>query len=126
MASLPAGLPPANSRKWHSRRWWDTLGYIRVRSMANPKWHRDVRWLRHVLVMERPLATAEGRILLEDAIGALGRYRDAAGDEARRELAWLEVLRPVDAFLEARQSEHLARVAEAGRSGPRPHGAPGD
>lgn len=117
MASLPAGLPPANSRKWHGRRGWDTLGYIRVRSMANPEWHRDVRWLRRVLRLEREKVSAYDRALLDEAIAALGRYAHAAGDQARRELAWAEVLRPIDAFLEARQAEHLARVAEAGASG---------
>jgi hypothetical protein len=31
-------LPSARSRKWHSRRWWDELGYFRVRTLANPNW----------------------------------------------------------------------------------------
>jgi hypothetical protein len=45
MKPLPSGLPPANSRKWHNRRSWDWLGYLRVRSLANPHWPRDIPWL---------------------------------------------------------------------------------
>jgi hypothetical protein len=38
----PPELPPARSPKWHSRRSWDGRGYLRVRSLANPRWNRDM------------------------------------------------------------------------------------
>ncbi|MGX1880539.1 hypothetical protein [Streptomyces sp. NPDC055287] len=44
MKDLPPGLPPAESPKWHNRRWRDPLGYLRVRSLANPNWSRDMPW----------------------------------------------------------------------------------
>lgn len=55
---LPPGIPPANSRKWHRRRWGDSLGYIRVRSLSNPAWHRDIGWLTTVVVREKAYGAA--------------------------------------------------------------------
>jgi hypothetical protein len=42
MKALPAWLPDASSRKWHSRRWTDSLGYLRVRTLANPNWRYEL------------------------------------------------------------------------------------
>ena len=48
MKEPPAFLPKANSRKWHGRNLM-SLGYFRVRSLANPQWQRDVNdVLRHI------------------------------------------------------------------------------
>lgn len=126
MKSPPESLPRANSPKWHGRRLWDALGYIRVRTLANPEWTRDPDWLLRVLQAGRPRPPSEQRDRIDAAIKATKQYRtlrqrhdetDAEYDE-RKERQFDAILRPLDDFLEARQREHIRRVREAGASGP--------
>lgn len=117
MKPLPPGLPPANSRKWHSRRLWDGLGYLRVRTLSNPAWPRDVPWLMEILRREMPPADRPMRSLYEQALAAAERYpRTVTGtqDEAH---SWDELLTAIDAILTERQNQHLHAVREAGASG---------
>ena len=100
MRPLPASLPPPDSPKWRSRRLWDALGYLRVRSLSNPAWRRDIDRLVRVLRSQEPSPH------IDDAIRAARRYRSAApGEEQDR--AWDAVLEPIDRFLELRQAQHL-------------------
>jgi hypothetical protein len=108
---LPAELPSANSRKWHSRRWWDPLGYIRVRSLANPRWERDTGWLiGSFLIPGRSAAPEEDRDLFDAAIAAARRYPRTASGATDMERSWDEVLAAVDVLIERAQARHLADV----------------
>lgn len=115
---LPPGLPPASSPAWHNRRSWDELGYLRVRSLANPSWHRDMAWLIRWLRRESPPVGDPLHASYDAAIAAARRYQHlatrAAGD---LDAAWDEVLTPIDDILARRHREHLDRVADAGISG---------
>ena len=117
MKGLPAGLPPAHSRRWHARRVWDELGYLRVRSLANPDWPRDVSWLTQVLVRERasmaPKVEWPG---YDAAIAAARRYPQTSNGRRDQDAAWDEILVAIDALLASRQRRHLQDVARA-RSG---------
>jgi hypothetical protein len=123
----PESLPRANSSKWHSRRSWDSLGYIRVRTLANPKWTRDPEWLLRILQFERPRSPGEQRDSMDAAIAATKRYRAIrqrrgetdAEFAVRTERLFDEILAPLDDLLGQRQREHLRSVREAGASGPR-------
>lgn len=114
---LPPGLPPATSPKWHSRRRWDELGYLRVRSLANPNWTRDVPWLVAWLRRETPAAGAESRALYPAAVAALLRYPRTAAGAVDADASWDEVLTLIDLILLHRQSDHLHEVRVAGVSG---------
>jgi hypothetical protein len=105
----PACLPGPNSPKWHNRRTWDSLGYLRVRSLGNPNWRRDTDWLVSLLRRE------DRSPHLDDAIRAARHYEGAAPKD--RDHAWDTVLESIDRFLEARQEQHLRAVADAGCSG---------
>ncbi|MFD6417145.1 hypothetical protein [Streptomyces sp. NPDC060194] len=107
MRPIPPGLPPADSRKWHGRRMWDELGYLRVRSLANPQWRRDVPWLIHWFRREREIAPPQDRALYDAAVAAARAYEHAPDDAA-----WDRVLAPVDAILARRQVRHLAAVRD--------------
>lgn len=111
---LPPGLPSADSRKWHSRRWWDQLGYLRVRSLANPNWARDMPWLINWLRRERSSSLLEDHTLYDRAITAAQRYAQTHGQETDTEGAWDRVLVPIDELLERRQARHLDSVRRAG------------
>jgi hypothetical protein len=111
----PAGLPPANSRKWHSRRWWDQLGYLRVRSLSNPEWQRDSRWLAHVLTAQRRSAREDEGKLYDAAIVAARRYPRTASGTQDADASWDEVLTEIDRLLVVRQERHLAEVREVQR-----------
>ncbi len=115
----PDWLPKANSRKWHGRRWWDSLGYLRVRSLANPQWHRDAPWLLHVIEDTRPSQPGHRRDALDAIIHELRRYRDLpnAAGPGERERQWDRMLDALDRYLLICQEEHLAAVDAAGRSG---------
>lgn len=113
MKDLPPGLPPANSRKWHSRRWWDTLGYLRVRSLANPNWPRDIPWLIKWFQRERTSAPPEDQVRYDQAIAAARAYARAPAGSAEADRAWDQLLLPVDELLAQRQLRHLAAVREA-------------
>ena len=125
MKPPPSCLPAANSAKWHSRRVWDSLGYLRVRTLANPHWRRDLDWLQHVLELERPPGPGPDRDLIDAAIGATRGYRDLrrrqlesdVDFDARAEEEWDRILSPIDDYLERRQRRHLEAVREAGASG---------
>lgn len=113
MKNLPPGLPSANSPAWHNRRWWDQLGYLRVRSLANPNWSRDMPWLIKWLRSERSASLPEDRPLYDRAITAAqgcARTHDGALEAER---AWDRVLEPIDELLERRQTRHLDRVRRA-------------
>jgi hypothetical protein len=123
--SVPASLPGAGSAKWHNRRWWDPLGYLRVRTLANPAWARDARWLQDVVARHRPTEPGRLRDLLDRVDHELSRYRGLrrAGTESpesfgrRQDDQWDTVLARLDEYLEALQAQHLRAVEEAGRSG---------
>ena len=121
MRPPPRSLPGADSRKWHSRRWWDPLGYLRVRSLANPRWQRDVPWLLRFLERTRAETSGAERSALDDAVRALRRYHslppNATDDE--REGDWDRMLEAIDRHLTLVQEAHLAAVDEAGASGRR-------
>jgi hypothetical protein len=126
MRPVPTFLPSANSAKWHSRRWWDSMGYLRVRTLANPRWVRDPVWLIRVMDRTRPQLPGVERDLYDAATAKLRVYRDADArhgveSEAdflrRREAVWDDFLTTLDAYLEHVQAEHLRRVDEAGTSG---------
>lgn len=113
MKDLPHGLPPANSRKWHSRRWWDQLGYLRARSLANPNWSRDIPWLIKWFRRERSTALPEDLALYDQAITAAQDYARSPVDSAEAERAWDRVLEPIDELLTRRQARHLDNVCQA-------------
>lgn len=116
MKPAPTQLPAANSRKWHARRLWDPLGYIRVRSLSNPHWHRDSAWLVQIMTAERAYAPQAERALYDRAIAAARSYpRTSSGGIAVDE-AWDEVLTAIDELLVLRQERHLADVRQAGCS----------
>ena len=118
MKQLPPGLPPASSSAWHNRRGWDGLGYLRVRSLANPHWPRDMPWLIAWLRRESPPAGDPLLASYDAAITAARRYQRLATRKGENlDAAWDEVLVPIDDILARRQREHLNLVAEAGLSG---------
>ena len=112
MRPVPKWLPPGDSRKWHSRRWWDQLGYIRVRTLANPDWGRNVPWLLHILDVSRPRQPGTERDVFDRAVKDLRRYRDSKGSEAQ----WDAFLDSLDAYLLLVHEDHIRRVKEAGKS----------
>ncbi|WP_406737821.1 hypothetical protein OG365_11470 [Streptomyces sp. NBC_00853] len=113
MKDLPPGLPPADSRKWHGRRWWDPLGYLRVRSLANPHWSRDMPWLIARLRRERSAALPADRDLYDEAIAAAQGYARTRRQTPEAERAWDRLLAPIDELLTRRQTRHLDAVHEA-------------
>jgi hypothetical protein len=113
----PACLPAANSRKWHSRRAWDQLGYLRVRSLANPAWERDVPWLLRVLLLQRGAAPDYEASPYDLAVAAVRRYPRTADGRNDEDAAWDQVLTAIDDLLYVRQQRHLERVISAGASG---------
>ena len=127
MKPPPSSLPAANSRKWHSRRWWDSLGYFRVRSLANPDWERDVDRVVRFLGNERPARPGRAQEAIDEAVLLARRYdrlrqRAAETPEAfagRRDDEWDLMLAAIDEVLEIRQRDHLRDVDDAGASGPR-------
>jgi len=127
----PPGLPPASSAKWHSRRWSDALGYLRVRSLANPEWQRDIPWLVRWLRRESPPTGDPLRGHYDAAITAARRYQhllDRGGVGADLDAAWDDVLAPIDAVLEHRSRVHQDRVRHGRVSGddvPGPTGVAG-
>jgi hypothetical protein len=120
MKEPPRSLPPANSRKWHSRRSWDGLGYLRVRSLANPAWTRDVNWLEHFLVNDRGLGAPAEREFRGAAVAAARRYPKTLSGQTSEEDSWDELLTAIDELLEVRQAAHIAAVKAAGASGIKP------
>ena len=67
-------LPAADSEKRHGRRFWDSLGYLRVRTLANERWQRAPPWVQQRLITERGrLAAGPDRDLLDEAIAAVKR-----------------------------------------------------
>ncbi|MGW6571164.1 hypothetical protein ACWGAN_03190 [Streptomyces sp. NPDC054945] len=113
MKDLPFGLPPAHSRKWHNRRWWDQLGYLRVRSLANPKWSRDMPWLIRWLRRERSIALPADQDLYDEAIAAAQNYARTPQRSPEAERAWDRLLEPVDELLTRRGTRHLAATRKA-------------
>lgn len=110
---LPPGLPPADSRKWHSRRWWDQLGYLRVRSLANPSWARDIPWLIAWLRRERSTALPTDHALYDIAITAAQTYARTRDRSPEADRAWDRVLEPIDELLTRRQARHLDELHKA-------------
>lgn len=125
MRPVPHFLPGANSKKWHSRRLWDSLGYLRVRTLANPDWHRDVAWLTGVLDRTRPRTPGQERDLFDRAVARLRAYgaarrRGSESEESfrlRSEGLWDDFLEAVDNYLALISGAHLSEVDEAGMSG---------
>lgn len=125
MRPVPDFLPSANSRKWHNRRVWDPLGYIRVRTLANPTWQRDDRWLARVLDLSRPKQPGEERHQYDLAVASLRVYGSARprGAETasewqdRSEQLWDDFLGCLDGYLRMVHDRHIRSVDEAGVSG---------
>jgi hypothetical protein len=87
------------------------LGYVRMRSLANPHWERDTDWLvRSFLVPGRATAADDERVLFDAAIAAARRYPKTATGAADSEQSWDEVLAAFDVLIERRQARHLAAV----------------
>jgi hypothetical protein len=120
MKPPPASLPPANSKKWATRQWWDGLGYLRVRSLANPNWPRNrdipwlIRWLRREADgIDKADSDPADRDLYYQAIAAARRYPHAAQHGITDEDAWDQVLAPIDEILTRRQARHITAVRQA-------------
>ncbi|MFI8385179.1 hypothetical protein [Streptomyces sp. NPDC085540] len=110
MKGLPPGLPPAHSRTWHDRRRWDQLGYLRVRSLANPHWSRDVPWSITWLRRERSTALPADRDLDDGATAAAQSYARTPQQSPEAERTSDRLLEPVDELLTRRQTRHLDAV----------------
>ena len=125
MRPVPDFLPGANSKKWHNRRWWDSLGYLRVRTLANPDWQRDVPRLTGVLDRSRPATPGLERDQYDRAVTRLRAYgasnRHGSESESafheRSESLWDDFLEALDGYLQLIQDRHLRDVDEAGVSG---------
>ena len=104
----PSFLPSANSRKWHSRRWWDGLGYIRARSLSNSK-YRDGAYLLNHLRHDRESAAKTGDAAyteaVDSAIVATQAWIHKPSDER-----WYDAVRAVDEVLA--HEERRRQVAE--------------
>ncbi|HST83031.1 MAG TPA: hypothetical protein VLL08_14955 [Kineosporiaceae bacterium] len=122
MKPPPAGLPSANSANWRGRRSWDSLGYLRVRSLGNPAWDRDTAWLARWLQRERDQAGEIDRGWYDQALMALRRYPRTASGAHDRDQAWDEVLAPIDEILIRRQARHIANVRQVQREQSNPDG----
>lgn len=126
MKPPPKWLPGPNSRKWHGgRSLTNSLGYFRVRSLANPKWQRNYRYVEIELRFDRPADPGPDRDLIDTALRCARdwhRMAQRAGEndesfDLRREAVWDQMLTAIDEFLERRQAEHLRAVEQAGASG---------
>ena len=97
---------------------WDSLGYYRVRTLANDQTQHDADRLMRYLEVERPRNPGPDRDLIDAAIKALHHYRKLrrrssdTDDELyiRTELDWDRILGLVDQYLERRQRRHLHDV----------------
>lgn len=115
---IPGFLPPANSQKWHNRRWWDGLGYLRVRTLENPHWQRDIPWLRTLLDADADEERSEAvKAALKDAAQVARRYPRTSTGKVAPDDAWDELLTAIDQALAIRQTEHLEQVRTARTSG---------
>lgn len=92
------------------------LGYIRVRSLGNPKWRRDSGWLVEVMTAEREYSPPIERALHDRAIAAAAITPRASSGLVSLDEAWDEVLTAIDELLVVRQERHLADVRAAGCS----------
>jgi hypothetical protein len=101
---------------------WDSLGYLRVRSLGNPSWDRDAKWLERWLQLDRDQASAVERGLYDLALVALSRYPRAAAGFHDPDQAWDEVLVPIDEILILRQARHISEVRQAQREQNNPDG----
>jgi hypothetical protein len=117
MRPPPASLPPPNSPKWHSRRVWDSLGYLRVRTLGNPDWNRDLPWLIRRLRLEMPAGDHPLRPLYDEAVAAANRYPTTRSGCHDADESWDELLGCVDNILVVHQNQHLDDVRAAGVSG---------
>lgn len=116
MRSTPSWLPAADSDKWHNRRWWDQLGYVRVRSLANPSWPRDVDWLIGVMEHSRPGEPGPQRDALDRAIRAAKAYRSLQRRAREQEASWDAFLDMLDDYLRLVQQQHLGDIVQTGTS----------
>ncbi len=117
MRSIPNWLPPAQSKKWHNRRLWDPLGYIRVRTLANPSWQRDIDWLILLFDRHRPQQPGAERDTLDNARNAARTYRALQRQGRDEEPHWDAMIDALDSYLQMVQEQHLQDVEEAGASG---------
>ncbi len=99
MRSIPAWLPPAHSTKWHNRRVWDSLGYIRVRTLANASWQRDIDWLILIFDRHRPDQPGAERDALDIARHAARTYRTLQRQGRDEEAHWDAVIDALDSYL---------------------------
>jgi hypothetical protein len=115
----PEWLPKATSKKWHNRLWWDSVGYLRVRTLSNPKWTRDIPWLQHVIESHRPAEAGVARDAIDEALRAIRWYRDPKEGASVEDLdaRWDQVLDSIDRYLKVVQDQHIAAVEDAGASG---------
>jgi hypothetical protein len=88
------------------------MGYLRVRTLANPKWTRDTEWLIEVMVSGRPGDPGEERDLFDAAIRSLRSYHNARRrtNPLDCEELWDCFLRDLDAYLFLIHRRHLDAV----------------
>lgn len=117
MRPAPSWLPVADSPRWHNRQKWDGLGYIRVRTLTNPKWQQDLDWLINVVEVSRPADPGHERDAIDTTIRSAKRYRRLRRQGRDEEKDWDAVLEALDYYLWLVQQQHLRAVDAAGASG---------
>ncbi len=129
MQVLPPGfLPNLHSKKWHSRRASDPIGYLRVRHLAKDHstadWphifrylRRHERWYGSIYVSDQA-PIIEDRRLLKRMHKTTSNASQSENDFANQlDEAWISAMTLIDGFLEAEHQAHLAAVRKGGASG---------
>jgi hypothetical protein len=106
---VPSFLLPADSRRWRRLRYGragGSLGYLRVRSLCNPKWWENGKnppFLVDRLARERSYLDDEHPLapMLDTAMAKTESFRRATNDE-QRSSARTETLQAIDAYLQQR------------------------
>jgi hypothetical protein len=97
----PKFLPPASSRAWHNPRWWDGLGYFRVRSLAT-EGYRDANLLLSHVKTVREMAAAAGDDQVRDLADKVIRLTRSWVRQPTDEV-WQAAVHAVDAILSVQQ-----------------------
>lgn len=92
MRPPPESLPPPSSPKWHSRRLWDSLGYLRVRTLGKPNWHRGLLWPIRRLRLGMPAGHSLLRQLYDEVLGAATRYPKTRSGVRDADESWDQLL----------------------------------
>jgi hypothetical protein len=75
---------------------WDDLGYLRVRTLSNPSWPRDLPWLLGILRRSCPSQPGERRDKFDCAIEKARAYQSGQRTD---EQVWDDFLDALDAYL---------------------------